>query len=512
MEEQYREDRMAEIQAEAKKLEHSLDSKIEMADQRLFGAQRRYETEPYELKEMISALGKVRQYSPVEECRPIEGKGLKKFLKRMFRKCVRFYVRPIVEKQNSLNAAIEKGLDQVYHFEQSMLQVMAENERLGREVQWLKGRIPAVEKKKINKDQMRVIQMLPSLAFGDGIGNDTLALKKTLEENGYETEIYVEWVDERLPKGTARKLEEYEERPDDIILYHLSTGSEMNYRVAEYHCKKVVIYHNVTPPHFFAEYHPEAWESCKKGLAGVRFLADKVDFCFADSAFNKTDLRKMGYQGPIEVLPILIAFQDFEKQPNQAVLEQYQGDGYTNIVYTGRVVPHKRQEDLMTAFYYYKKNYNPKSRLILVGAYGEQDRFYHNLREYERELGVEDVIFTGHTKFDEILAYYRLADVYLSMSEHEGFCIPLVEAMYFGIPIIAYDSCAVGETLGGSGLVLSDKNPVAAAAAIHRLVTDSKLRQTIIAGEKERLSDFSHEKIQKQFLQRLEALIEEGVS
>ncbi|WP_434309603.1 glycosyltransferase family 4 protein [Hominifimenecus sp. rT4P-3] len=512
MEEQYRKDRIAEIEEEAKNLESSLDSKIKAADQRLFGVQRRYETEPYELNEMISVLDQVGQHSMVEECRPIEGKGLKKFLKRVFRKCVRFYIRPIVEEQNNLNAVIEKGLDQVYQFEQSMLQVMAENDRLVREVQWMKRQIPAVEKKKIRKDQMRVVQMLPSLAFGDGIGNDTLALKKTLEENGYETEIYVEWVDERLPQGTARSWEEYEERPDDILLYHLSTGSEMNYRLADYRCRKVVIYHNVTPPHFFAEYHPEAWQGCKKGLEAVRFLADKVDYCFADSAFNKGDLRKMGYQGPIEVLPILIAFEDFEKQPNQAVLERYQGDGYTNIVYTGRVVPHKRQEDLITAFYYYKKNYNPKSRLILVGAYGEQDRFYQNLREYERELGVEDVIFTGHTKFDEILAYYQLADVYLSMSEHEGFCIPLVEAMYFEIPIIAYDSCAVGETLGGSGLLLSDKNPQPAAAAIHRVVTDSELRQAILAGEKERLSDFSHEKIQRQFLQRLEALIEEEVS
>lgn len=503
---------IAEIQEESKKKKNSIDTKIEIAERRMFGEQKRLEKTPYELKGLADAISKIGEHSAVAECSPMEGSRIKVFLKRIVRKCIRFYVRPIVEEQNRLNAVLQDSIRQIFDFEKDILCLTEEKERLDREVQWLKAQLPKEKKESIRRDRVRVIQMLPSLAFGDGIGNDTLALKRTLEAHGYETEIYVEWVDDRLPQGTARKLEEYDERPDDVILFHLSTGSEMNYRFAEYHCLKIAIYHNVTPPRFFAGYHPEAWQGCKKGLEAVRFLADKVDFCFADSTFNKNDLRKMGYQCPIEVLPILIAFQDFDQNPNDSVMERYQGDGYTNIIYTGRVVPHKRQEDLITAFTYYKKNYNPKSRLILVGSYGLQDKYYQRLQEYVQELGVEDVIFTGHTKFDEILAYYRLADLYLSMSEHEGFCIPLVEAMYFGIPILAYDSCAIGETLGGSGLLLSDKDPLTVAAAMDRLLTDESLKREIIAGEKKRLADFSHEKIQKQFLQQLDAWMEEDIS
>ncbi len=348
--------------------------------------------------------------------------------------------------------------------------------------------------------------MLPVLAFGDAIGNDTMTLAETLADAGYETAIYADIIDGRLPAGTAMQVSDYIERPDDLIIYHLSTGSELNYRLADYQCRKTIMYHNITPPHFFAPYYPDATESCRKGLEAAKYLADKVEYCFADSAFNKSDLIAMDYECDIDVLPILIAFDDFKKKPNKNIIRKYSKDGYVNIVFTGRIAPNKKQEDIIDAFYYYNNYINPKSRLILVGNFGLNDAYYQRLAMYVDQLSLKNVIFTGHIKFDEILAYYSIADVFVCLSEHEGFCVPLVEAMIFDVPIIAYDSCAVGETLGGAGLLLNDKDPKIVAEAINMVVKDHELKDVLVQNGRERLKDFSHDKIKKQFLEYIAKL------
>lgn len=286
---------------------------------------------------------------------------------------------------------------------------------------------------------MKIYQLLPTLAFGDAVSNDALALEKVIQKMGYKTEIFAESIDARLPKGSAKFVEKLPRLNEkDIILYHLSTGTKLNYRLAQMHCRKVMVYHNITPPQFFEEYSVKAAQLCQNGLEGASYLADKVDYCLAVSEYNKQDLIRMGYTCPIDVLPILIPFDDYAKTPSQQVIDRY-SDGYTNLIFTGRIAPNKRQEDVIRAFYDYKKFYNPKSRLILVGGHNGMERYYHRLKSYINALELEDVVFPGHIKFDEILAYYKIADVFLCQSEHEGFCVPLVEAMYFDVPVVAYD-------------------------------------------------------------------------
>ena len=345
---------------------------------------------------------------------------------------------------------------------------------------------------------MRIIQIVPIMAFGDAIGNDTLALNDTLNENGYTAEIYAKHVDERL-NGSVKLLDTYQCQQDDVIIYHLSTGSDVNYEISEYPCRIVIMYHNITPGHFFTKYDIEAQKVCDSGRRAAGYLKKKADFCLADSGYNKAELIEMGYTCPIEVLPILIAFDDYKKKPNAQVIRKYK-DGWENIVFTGRVAPNKKHEDIIAAFSYYKKYINPKSRLLLVGRHDFFPGYFGRLQKYVERLGVQDVIFTGQVKFDEILAYYEVADVFVCLSEHEGFCVPLVESMMFDVPIIAYDSCAVGETLGGSGLLLKDKRPEVVAEAIRMIMTDSKLKQQLIEGQRERLKDFEHDVIKEQFL------------
>ena len=294
----------------------------------------------------------------------------------------------------------------------------------------------------------------------------------------------------------------------DIVIFIHSTGTELCYKLPKLRGRKMMIYHNITPPSFFDNYSVTARDLTRYGYEGTRYLSDKIEYVMADSAFNVSDLRRMGYTCKADVRPVLIPFGDYTKTPDAKVLEKYGGDGYTNILFVGRIAPNKKQEDIISAFAYYKKYVDPRSRLILAGSYAGMERYFRALQNYVSALMLEDVVFTGHTGFSELLAYYKLADIFLCMSEHEGFCVPLTEAMLFGVPIIAYDSCAVPETLGGSGVLIKDKDPVFVSGLADRIMKDSALREHIIKVQNERLKDFAYERIKATFVSQLRSFIE----
>lgn len=353
---------------------------------------------------------------------------------------------------------------------------------------------------------MRVIQLISTIAFGDAVSNDTLALQDVIKSMGYTTRIYAESVVSPYDSKIALPVEEIGElNKDDIAIYHLSTGSQLSFDFADYKCRKIVVYHNITPPEFFEGNNQYIKGINKWGLEGAAFLKDKVDYCLADSEFNRQNLIDMGYTCPIDVLPIVIPMKDYKKKPNKWALKEC--SGYTNIMFTGRIAPNKKQEDVIAAFYYYKKLYNPDAKLILAGSYKPEDIYYQRLIKYIRRLAIRDVTFTGHKKFNYILGYYKSADVFLCMSEHEGFCVPLVEAMMFDVPVIAYDSTAIPGTLNGSGILLEDKDPVFVAGCIDRVVRDKNLRQQMIEGERKRLKDFEYDSIAAMFKNYLNAFI-----
>ncbi len=353
---------------------------------------------------------------------------------------------------------------------------------------------------------MRVIQLLPSIQFGDAVSNDTRAIGRILAELGYETEIFAEHIDGRLPAGTARHVSQIPELgKKDLLIYHASTGSEINFNLPRMGGRKVMIYHNITPAVYFRGYNAEAEHSVEYGYDGIRFLADKLDYCIADSEYNRQQLLEMGYSCPVDVCPILIPFEDYDKAPDPQVLDRYRGDGMTNLLFVGRLAANKCQQDIIRAFYCYQKHFNPNSRLFLVGNAGIMGKYEAQLRAYARLLGIGDrVIFTGHIKFNAILAYYRLADVFVCMSEHEGFCVPLLEAMHFDVPIVAYASTAVPGTLGGGGLLLKEKDPCLAAAAIDRAVGDEALRAYLSAQQKQVLAEYRYEAVRARFIACLE--------
>jgi len=356
---------------------------------------------------------------------------------------------------------------------------------------------------------MKIVQLLATMAFGDAVSNDAAAIDRMLSEMGYKTAIYASNIDPRLPKGAASSWKKMKElHDDDLLIFHGSTGDPVNQKIPTFGGRKMMRYHNITPSVFFRGYSQEAEKLTRVGRRQIQELAGKINYCVAVSDYNRNDLRKMGYECPIDVCPILIPFEDYEKEPDRKVLGKYQGDGWTNLLFVGRIAPNKKQEDVIRAFYYYHRDYNPKSRLILVGNDTGMENYRYQLENYAQALGLNDlVIFPGHISFAAILAYYRLADVFVCMSEHEGFGVPLVEAMYFDLPIVAFASSAIPETLGKGGLLLDSKDPQVAAAAINRIVWDQTLREALHEEQQKKLQDYKCENVKKQLMHCLEKMI-----
>lgn len=355
---------------------------------------------------------------------------------------------------------------------------------------------------------MRVVQLLPTLVYGDAVGNDTLAIHRFLTERGFESDIYAENIGARVRPLVKSFTAMPELHADDVLIYHLSTNaSEEMYDVLQRAiCRKVAIYHNITPGRYFAQYDEAFAKFLDDGRAyAASRLRDMFSCCWAVSSYNGEDLRAMGFSCPIYVLPILIPLDDYDILPASGPMLRYKNDARKNILFVGRIAPNKKIEDVIRVFDFYMKHIDAGSRLFIVGHERGDDPYMESLRTLVDELSLRrDVVFVGHVPFEHIIAYYKLADLFLCMSDHEGFCVPLVEAMKFDIPIVAYSAAAVPDTLGGAGLVATSRTPGEAAALMREALTDVAVRQRLSAAAAARLEDFSTGRIEE----RLEKLLD----
>ncbi|SEV95948.1 Glycosyltransferase involved in cell wall bisynthesis [Ruminococcaceae bacterium KH2T8] len=356
---------------------------------------------------------------------------------------------------------------------------------------------------------MRVFQILTTVSYGDAVSNDCLALYSLLKTSGYETYVYAENIGKQAEKMGVKPYARLPRlKDDDIILYHLSTGTELNERIKSLSGKKYIVYHNTTPPDVFVPYSGKLARLCSCGLEETKSLKDTFDGGLCDSDFNRQQLISYGYKCPLKVRPILIPFEDYRKEPDKETLEQMGGDAreneheIKNVLFVGRIAPNKCQEDLISLLYAYRKMYSDPIRLVLAGNPSGLEKYMSKLRAYADELGLDDIVFTGQISFAKILAYYRSADAFVSMSEHEGFCVPLVEAMFFDVPILAFASTAVPETLGGCGIIFDKKDPSYAAKCLHAILNDNELKSRIVEEQRERLKYFEYENVSKIFVEQ----------
>lgn len=356
---------------------------------------------------------------------------------------------------------------------------------------------------------MRIYQVIENIAFGDAISNHTINIYKILKSSGYETAIYAVHIDQRLKDTKIFQISELPElNEEDLVIYQMCQSSILNKMIPQWKCKKACIYHNITPSEFFLPYDRAQSRFQKKGFREIAKLRTTFDYVWGDSQFNCDNLIEMGYEmKKMSVIPILLDFSDFKQEPDRATVEKY-SDDWTNIIFVGRIAPNKKQEDIIRAFTYYKKYVNQKSRLILVGSFFNP-LYQYCLETYVKELELEDVIFPGHISFAEILGFYSVADVFLCMSEHEGFCVPLLEAMLFDIPIVAYASTAIPETMGDSGVIIHDKDPVKIGKTIEKVLNDQDFKQEIIKRQRNRLEDFNFDKVSNQIIEKIKRISEE---
>lgn len=351
---------------------------------------------------------------------------------------------------------------------------------------------------------MRIVQLLPTLTAGDAVSNDARARQKVLRRYDPKTEIYAENIGANLPAGTVKPATLLPAlKKDDVLIYHMSIGSAVSLKIDALACRKVMIYHNVTPPEFFDPYSDEAALLCRRGLAELRRLRNSFDYCIAVSAFNRQGLLAAGYTCPIDVNPVMIPFADYDAPADEYTLKKY-GDGRTNILFVGRVAPNKCQQDVIAAFAAYQRRFDSDARLILAGGSGGMENYERRLRDYTRALGARNVTLTGHIPFSTLLALYRTASAFLCMSEHEGFCVPLLEAMHFGVPVAAFDAGAVGDTLGSGGILFDDKDSEKCAEILREAVGNKALAERGRA----RLADFTQEKVAGQFQRLFDAFLQ----
>ena len=324
-----------------------------------------------------------------------------------------------------------------------------------------------------------VHQLLAALSYGDAIGNEALAIRAHLRRAGFRSEIFAERVHPRMVHE-ARPLWRYREvsTAETICLYHFSIGSAAGRLIYHAPDRLVAIYHNITPGEWFLGFHSHLAGLCYHGRRELEVFAPRAALGLGDSEYNRAELEAAGFQ-PTAVLPIVMDPARRAPAPAPVVRRSF-ADGRTNLLFVGRVIPNKRIDDLIRVFALYQRAVDPRSRLLLVGDYRGHERYYGRLRELVADLRVERVVFTGHVAEDDLVAYYEVADLFLCLSEHEGYCVPLVEAMKAGLPVVAYDAGAVRETLRGGGVLLGEKRPEVVAELVARILGDSPLRAAVL--------------------------------
>ncbi len=327
-----------------------------------------------------------------------------------------------------------------------------------------------------------VHQVLATLGYGDAIGHEVLGIQRVLRASGYESEIFVETADRTLEPQTRDYRELIDaSHPDNLVLHHFSIGSKASRTAFALPDRMALIYHNITPPEYFAGIHRTLARQCFRGRREIRAYIDRCDLAMGDSEFNRHDLESLGFSRTA-VLPVVPGFEHLEHAPNDFVAAQYDDD-WTNILFVGRVISNKKIEDVIRFFHAYHTVFNPRSRLLIVGAFSMFERYLAALFHLIEDLRLSHVHFSGHVSDEELVAYYDIADLFLCASEHEGFCVPIVEAFYTEVPVLAYAATAVPATMDGAGVLYDVKDPILVAGLMDAIVSSGDLQDAIVDGQ-----------------------------
>ncbi|GMU01989.1 hypothetical protein KH5H1_61090 [Corallococcus caeni] len=344
---------------------------------------------------------------------------------------------------------------------------------------------------------MHIHQLVTRLAWGDAIGNQVRYLQSLLRSWGHTSEIYADsWDDACRDQVRAARSYPREATRDSVLLVHHSFESRQVPLIARSRGRKLLVYHNITPARLFEGYDRGAVLACDAARLELLALRPHVDGAFAYSRFSAEELVAAGYPR-VDVLPFAIDWNAFDTPPDPALMAELD-DGCSNILFVGRAVPSKYVDDVLRVFTAYQRLYQPKSRLLIAGnihrdaPYGG---FLHGLKDL---LGPDRIQFLGRVNAAQLSACFASATAYLSMSRHEGFGVPLLEAMYRDVPVVAYGAAAVPETMGGAGLTTFSREPMDVAQLLAVLEREPALRQQVLTAQRARVAGLSQKAVAAQ--------------
>lgn len=355
--------------------------------------------------------------------------------------------------------------------------------------------------------QVAIHQFVHTLQYGDAISGEAIALQRLMTRRGISSKIYSVHAHEKVADLITPYVRCEREIAAELlagikvaVILHHSIASPLNTLFMKLHgVVKFMIYHNLTPVHWFQSYNPRVVKDLEHGRDELPLLLEYPDVILADSIFNAHELAALGCKN-VEVFPLVFDTEKWQQPANPGIASALTKHGGKNILTVGRIAPNKCVEDIIKPFYFYHHKINRKSRLWIVGVDTDTEIYSFELKRLVQELRLKEAVtFVGSVSDGELRAFYENSDVYMAMSEHEGFCMPIVEAMHFCVPIIAFNSCAVPETLGGAGVLLQDKSPAVIAELMHVVATDLDLRRSLQELGKKRVADFSIENFSLQF-------------
>jgi glycosyltransferase involved in cell wall biosynthesis len=343
-------------------------------------------------------------------------------------------------------------------------------------------------------------QLLPVLSPGDAIGQAVRRLRTSFRAAGFASETFAEQVHRSL-RSQARPVEELEASvtDSDVVLYHLSIGAHCARVFSGLACRRVIVYHNITPAHFYATTSPRVAHWLEQGRRDLDRLAPTVELGISDSEYNAAELRAAGCPATM-VIPPPVDLDRLSPRPAKA-------QGPPLLIFTSRLAPNKRQEELIRVLAALREGSQPEATLVLPGGWGDTETYVAGLRRFAADLGVAGAVEIPGSLSDRQLGdLYARASIAVCASEHEGFGMHLLEAMAFDLPIVARAAAAVPETLGGASILLTTTDPLVWAAVIDRVLRDGPLRRRLIAQGRSRLSDFSDTALQSRLSELLERL------
>jgi L-malate glycosyltransferase len=354
---------------------------------------------------------------------------------------------------------------------------------------------------------VRIHQWVPAAHRGDAIGDSARKVRDLLRRMGHQSELFALTMDDEL-RNDVQPFATAEATRGDITIFHFALPSPMTDAFAALNGAKVLQYHNITPAAFFAPYDAGLFRLAALGRRELATLAGRVDLALGDSEFNRRELEALGFTRT-GVLPIAVDTERITSAPPRPALERILADGLINVLFVGRIVPNKKIEDHIRLAELYKRNVDSYYRFIFVGRHDGVPRYYAQIRALIAELEMlpDRFWFTGPVPDEDLAAFYRWADAYVSLSEHEGFCVPLVEAMAADVPVVAYAAGAVPETLGGAGLLFEPKDLELAAELLGLVVYDREVRTGVLRGQRARLRAFAPQAIEARLRQTIGELL-----